>query len=305
MTREPRVTVVVLTHQRAAEVLTTLARLAALPERPRVIVVDNASTDGTAAMVATVFPHVRLLQAEANLGSSGRTFGAAMATRPYVAFCDDDASWLPGSLARAVAVLDAHPHVAAITGSVVVGLDRRPDPLSTLMAASPLTAGARALPGPAIIGMMATATMVRRQPFLDAGGFHPRYGIGGEEALLALDLRAAGWEVCYVPAVVVHHRPLPTGRAPAARRRTMVRNDLWTAWLRYPAGPALAATAGLLGRSVREHGPAVAAGALLAAARGWRWVRSERCALPAATMDDVRRVRRQQADDRTADGPTR
>jgi hypothetical protein len=112
-------------------------------------------------------------------------------------------------------MLDDHPRVAAIAGSVVVGPERRPDPLSTLMAQSPLTSTTEDLPGPRVLGLAAMATMVRRQPYLDVQGFHPQFGVGGEERLLVLDLRAAGWHVCFVPEVVVHHRRSTTAGTPS------------------------------------------------------------------------------------------
>ena len=56
MTADPRVAVVVITHQRRDEVLLALSRLLELPERPHVVVVDNGSTDGTAQAVAGRFP---------------------------------------------------------------------------------------------------------------------------------------------------------------------------------------------------------------------------------------------------------
>lgn len=48
MTADERISVVVITHNRRDELQRTLERLAALPEQPRVVVVDNASSDGTA-----------------------------------------------------------------------------------------------------------------------------------------------------------------------------------------------------------------------------------------------------------------
>jgi hypothetical protein len=48
-TGDPRLAVVMITHNRRAEVLRSLAHLSELPERPRIVVVDNGSTDGTAA----------------------------------------------------------------------------------------------------------------------------------------------------------------------------------------------------------------------------------------------------------------
>jgi hypothetical protein len=51
-----RVAVVVVTRNRLPELLTTLGHLRSLPERPQVVVVDNASTDGTARTVRKRFP---------------------------------------------------------------------------------------------------------------------------------------------------------------------------------------------------------------------------------------------------------
>src|SRR5581483_5855637 len=102
---DPRVGVVVLTYNRAAELLRTLQRLAALPEQPRIVVVDNASVDGTAALVGERFPDVLCLPLKENAGAAGRNYGIELCDRPYVALCDDDCWWEPGSLRRAADLL--------------------------------------------------------------------------------------------------------------------------------------------------------------------------------------------------------
>jgi hypothetical protein len=61
----------------------------------------------------------------------------------------------------------------------------------------------------------------------------------GEEALLAMDLAAAGHELSYVPSLTVHHLPEPSGRDPRGRRRLESRNRVLTALLRRP--PAVVA----------------------------------------------------------------
>ena len=85
------------------------------------------------------------------------------------------------------------------------------------MADSPLDAPVT-LPGRPILGLLAGATAFRRDAFMQAGGYHPRYFLGGEEALLALDLyRAGGWLV-YAPRLTVHHHPSPQRGAHARPR---------------------------------------------------------------------------------------
>jgi GT2 family glycosyltransferase len=155
------------------------------------------------------------------------------------------------------------------------------------MRASPLPVRA-ALPGPAVLGFVACGVVVRRSAFLEAGGFHGRFGIGGEEELLALDLAAAGWGLAYADDVVAHHHPA-VSRDPARRRRVQVRNALWTSWLRHPAADALGGTGRACLAALRD--PAARAG-LAEAARGLHWVLAERRPVGAELAADLRLLRR-------------
>jgi GT2 family glycosyltransferase len=96
---DPRIAVVMITHNRRDEVLASLDHLTRLPERPRIVVVDNASTDGTADAVARRYPQVEVLPARGNLGAAARNLGVRHVNAPYVALCDDDTWWEPGALA--------------------------------------------------------------------------------------------------------------------------------------------------------------------------------------------------------------
>lgn len=128
--------VVVLTYNRAATVLETLGNLAALDEPWPIVVVDNGSTDGTADQIAARFPDITLVRVPRNYGAAGRNFGVASIDTPYVAFCDDDTAWLPGSVARAVDVLQRYPSVGVVAAHVVVGPTRRDDTACEPMATS-------------------------------------------------------------------------------------------------------------------------------------------------------------------------
>jgi GT2 family glycosyltransferase len=273
---DPRVSVVVITHQRRDEVLLALSRLVALPEQPHVVVVDNGSTDGTAAAVAERFPQVELVASPENLGAIGRNVGVACVDTPYVAFCDDDTWWDPGSLRTAADVLDAHPRLAVVTARILVEPGGREDPIVPELRDSPVR-GADWLPGPALGSFLAGASVVRHEAFTEVGGFSERLWLGGEEELMAGDLAAAGWELCYLPALTVHHQA-SKARDSHRRRRDGIRNTLWTTWLRRPVRPALRRTVHLLRTLPRDR---VTAQGLLAAARGLPWVVRERRVLPA------------------------
>ncbi len=259
---DPAVTVVIATRNRVSELCRTLDQLAALPERPPVIVVDNASADGTARAVHDRYPDVDLVQLSRNRGAWARTAGAARARSRYVAFSDDDSWWEPGSLQRAGAVLDAFPRVGLLAASTLVGPAAAPDPLNAELAASPLPGPA--LPGPRILGFLACACVVRRSAFLAVGGFSALLLIGGEEELLAVDLAAAGWAACYVADVVARHFPSAV-RDTAGRNQLLARNKVLVAWLRRPAGVALASTGALVRAARRDAAAGRALAALLPA----------------------------------------
>jgi GT2 family glycosyltransferase len=235
----PRITVIVLTHNRVHEVTETVARLLALPERPPVIVADNGSTDATVETLRARFPSVRVVECGANLGAAGRNHAVAVAETDYVAFSDDDTWWEPGSLAHAVRVLDESPQVAVLNARVVVGENERADATCERMSASPLDSAG--LPGPLLTGYMAGACVFRRAAFLEAGGYEPRLFIGGEEELVSLDLLVRGHAMVYCDRLVVHHHPSPA-RDAGLRRRMLARNAAWVAWLRLPLPIALKAT---------------------------------------------------------------
>lgn len=246
---DPRVGVVLLTHNRRDDVLLTVARMRAVTRR--LVIVDNASADGTAEALAGRFPDVEVVRLADNRGAAGRNAGVARLQTPYVAFCDDDTWWSSGMLERAADALEAHPTLGLVTGTVLVEPGGRLDPTCLEMAQSPLlpTPG---LPGRPVLGFLCAATMVRRDAFLEAGGFEPRFFLGGEEALLAIDLATHGWALAYIEEVVVHHQPSP--RRDSGRRRGLLRrNALWTVWLRRPLSSALRVTASLL-RSARRDG---------------------------------------------------
>ncbi|RKT89116.1 Glycosyltransferase, GT2 family [Saccharopolyspora antimicrobica] len=270
-----RVSVVIVTHNRCAEVLRTLTHMTGLPEKPPIVVVDNGSNDGTSERIRTDFPDVRLLSHRENLGAVGRNWAVEHVSTPYVAFCDDDTTWQPGALGRAAAVLDRFGSVAAVMGRCLVEPDLHEDPLVPELRESPVPAP-HWLPGPALMSLMAGLTTFRVAAFREAGGFSPKLWLGGEEELLALDLVAAGWWLCWRPDIVIHHAPSPSRNA-RLRRQLGIRNTVLTAWLRRPVRDALRRSATVAASAPKDR---CTLAALVAAARATPWVLRERRVVP-------------------------
>jgi GT2 family glycosyltransferase len=256
------VTTVVITRDRLTDLLVSVPR-----HRGPVIVVDNGSQDGTVERLRAMDrPGLTVVSLARNLGAQARNLGVQLARTPLVAFADDDSWWAPGALDRAAELMAAHPRLGLITGRVLVGPEERLDPVCELMAASPLgppdadgaaTDGTR-LPGPEVLGFIACGAVVRREAFLEAGGFDDVVVFPGEEERLALDLASHGWFSCYVADVVAHHHPSTSRQVSDARAALITRNWLLTALMRRP-WPVVAARAGQALRSGRAGRRGVAA----------------------------------------------
>jgi GT2 family glycosyltransferase len=249
-----RMTFVIATHNRAAELATVTARLLDSTACP-IIVVDNASQDDSVPIMrrlaARSAQRLRLIELDSNRGAVGRNVGVAACRTPYVAFCDDDSWWTPDAPAIGAELFDRHHSVGLLAGSTIVWPERREDPFTTELANSAL--GRRPdLPGPSILGFMTCSAMVRKQAFEAAGGFSDILHFRGEEQLLALDLAASGWELCYCPDLVAIHQPSAKRATTTAQDARMLRNAVLTTWMRRPMRHCLRATGTLMRAALRD-----------------------------------------------------
>ncbi|MDI3330868.1 MAG: glycosyltransferase [Micrococcus sp.] len=267
-----------ITYNRCSEALQAIDRALALPERPAVYVVDNGSSDGTAEAIRERFgadPRLTLIVSRQNLGAVGRNVAVDVVPTEFVAFCDDDTWWEPGALQAAVEALAAHPRLGVVTARILVEPGAREDPINAELLHSPVR-GPDWLPGPALGSFLAGASVMRTQAFRQVGGFSRRLWLGGEEELMAADLATAGWELCHLPHVVVHHQASKV-RDPHLRRRHGLRNTLWFTWLRRPLPAAVRRSWQVLSTAPRDR---VTLDAVADALRGAGWVLRERRVLP-------------------------
>ncbi len=128
MTRQestiPEVSVVVPTRNRREMLRRTLVTILGQVEVSiEVIVVDEASDDGTVEMVRSIGdPRIRVVQHEVARGlPSARNSGIAAARAPWIAFCDDDDMWAPDKLAAQLRSLARSPQAAwSVCGAIWV-----------------------------------------------------------------------------------------------------------------------------------------------------------------------------------------
>jgi GT2 family glycosyltransferase len=248
MDQSPRTSFVIATRDRAEDLAETLTRLLDTTPYP-ITVVDNGSHDRTRDITAEFSGRdpgrVVLLALSGNRGAVARNIGVAACRTPYVAFCDDDSWWQPDAIEIGEIEFDRHPDLAVLAARTVVEPGGRTDPFCDELANSPL-GHLNGLPGPSILGFQSCAAMVRKTAFESVGGFSPVLHFRGEEQLLAVDLAAAGWQLCYCDRMVAFHRPSLRRSAPAAQRARVLRNDFLTSCMRRPLPVCLAASTKLM-----------------------------------------------------------
>ncbi len=247
---DPRVTVVVVTHERPKGLAGVLQQLRQLPEQPRLIVLDNASRHASAVARIASLHGADLVRSDHHLGASACNRVVARVITPHVAFCDDGTWWSDGALKAASDLLDEYPHIGAINGRVLVGSSEIEHPCCERMQHSLLDS--TGLPGPALIAFMSNAVVMRTRAFRHAGGYEPAMFDGAEEALIGLSLAALGWRIVYAQDVILHQLtclPCRTAGSPTLAAR----NRLWVAWLRLPWPDAWRETRAVLSGAWRGH----------------------------------------------------
>lgn len=189
MSALPRVSVVVPCFNTERYIAATLrAVLAQAGAELEVIVVDDCSTDGSAALVEREFPQVRLIR-RANAGvAAARNAGIAAATARWVAFCDADDIWLPDKLVAQFEAMAAMPgcRMSYAAWQVWPSDEAAPDPalLEQVAAESqdtPRWAGATGWLYPELLldCVVWTSTVLMRRDLLDEiGGFDTELRIG-------------------------------------------------------------------------------------------------------------------------------
>lgn len=278
-----RASIVIATRNRRPQLLATLERLTGLDDVREIVVADNGSRDGTVEAIRRRFHHVRVLPLSRNFGAYARTIAARTVESPYIAFCDDDTWWLPGSISRGADVLDRDERIALLNACVTVERSGSIDDACRAMSA----AAPDGFPGTPIMFFMAGASIARRSAFLRCGGYEKRFVIGGEETLLALEFHRRGWLVRYLPEMHVRHAACPLERDDAHRRYLLMRNRLWVAWMRYRRGSAWRATIETV-RCARKD--CAARAALLDAFRGLAWAMSNRDPIDPPLQRQIDRV---------------
>jgi GT2 family glycosyltransferase len=219
---EVSTTVVVVTWRGAAHITACLAALAAQDRPHRTLVVDNASDDGTASLLAG---H-EVLRLPRNAGYAGALAEAlSVVDTPFTAWLNDDTMPAPDWLSTLEDALVKTPEAAAM-GSRMELPDGTPQSLGVRLTAdghgSDLTEPARD-----VFGFCGGAVLLRTDTLREIGGVPADFFCYYEDTDTAWRLRLAGWDVRQAPgARVVHHHGASTKPGSPLFHRWNERNRL-------------------------------------------------------------------------------
>ncbi len=195
--------------------------------RVEVLVVDNASKDGSAAMVAEEFPEVRLTALDTNLGfAAANNVAFRQASGRYVVLLNSDAFLGEATLFRAVLLMDSRPQVG-LAGALLVGRDGHWQPSARLFPSIcndllALTGLSSRFPRSKFFGradrswadpeeasetdwVPGAFSIIRRSVLEEVGHFDEHFFLYYEEVDLCRRIKAAGFSVAYWPELKVVH----------------------------------------------------------------------------------------------------
>jgi N-acetylglucosaminyl-diphospho-decaprenol L-rhamnosyltransferase len=244
-----------------------------------VVVVDNASSDGSVEAVRRADPETRIVETGANLGfGSAANRGVATTASPYVLILNPDTVVEPGTVKALSAALDRDPGLAVVgprmenpDGSLYPSVRRFPAMgvalghafLGLVWPANPYTRRYRMLdldhdqPAADVDWVGGACLLVRRSAFDTVGGFDEAYFMYVEDVDLCWRLGRAGWRVGYEPGGRVVHALGGSSRTVPYRMIAEHHRSL----LRFVSKSTGGARRGLL--------PAVAAGLALRTVAAW------------------------------------
>ncbi len=230
-----QLSVVIVTRDRSddlRELLLSLRR----QTRPadEIIVVDNASADGTWEMLRADFAEVKAIRADQNLGCpGGRNVGLKAAAGDIAVCLDDDLVVGDDALALFAASLECDERLGVVFGQVI-------SYEGGVLPKWAYSAGPRPQQRCYTYSFSGGVAALRTQALDEVGYYPDDFVRQGEELDLSYRLLDRGWRILYDPQIVCRHKVSPWGRLPPHIAFYNTRNALWICWRNLPLPAAFA-----------------------------------------------------------------
>jgi len=200
-----------------------------------IIVVDNASVDGSVEMIKREFPQVKIIQSKENLGfAGGNNLALKKAQGKYILFLNSDTQVKPDAFQKMISFMDSDPKIGAATAKTMLvsgGMDPDchrgfPTPWASICYFLGLE---KLFPKSKIFGQyhqfyldlnkiheidagFGTFMFIRRQALTEVGSWDENYFFYGEDLDLFYRIKKAGWKVMFYPEpLLIHHKGASSG----------------------------------------------------------------------------------------------
>lgn len=193
--------------------------------RSEIIVVDNASSDGSADAIRSAFPQIKVIESGRNAGfGGGNNLAMKEAKGQYLLLINTDAFLRSGAVRELTGYLERHPKVALVgprllngDGSLQPSCYRFPAPwrawvenlyISSLFGSESSLGDYRQWPHDReriVDWVVGACCLVRREVYDQVGGFDEHFFMYAEETDWQRRMRVAGWEIGFTPAAPVMH----------------------------------------------------------------------------------------------------
>lgn len=186
-----------------------------------IVLVDNASTDGSADYLQSKYTDFKLIRSQKNSGiAGGNNLGIQAAAGRYILLLNNDTIVLPGSIDQTVAFLESHPEAGGVGGNLLnpdgsfqSGYFRFPNLWHLFLISTKIGQLFRQnypshprSDSIKEVDWMSTAFMTfRRAALFETGLVDERYFIYSDESDLQLRMWKAGWKIYYLPEVETIH----------------------------------------------------------------------------------------------------
>ncbi len=252
---DPLVSIIMLSYNRMQDVLESLAEIANI-EYPNleVVVVDNASTDGTVEAVterskewknaAGESLRIHLLSLPKNIGVAAYNRGIAHSSGEYLVIIDDDSYPHSQAIRRMVDVFQVNPQLGVVAFDV-----RHEDSKASVPVPSPdnwMGGPMKPIEQPYLMSFNGAGCGVRRSVLPVHGLYAENFFLYNNELDAAYRIWDQGYEIQFFKEIVAYHRQSLTNRTSKRAPFFYVRNAFWIAWTHLPLTHMLRVTGLLL-----------------------------------------------------------
>jgi len=223
----PLVSVIILTWKRLDDLLETIAEVKrGTYKNIEIIVVDNASFDGTEEIIKKQYPEIRLFCLPENIGIAGYNVGMKEAKGEYIVLLDSDSFPEKDCIEKMVSCFEQTPDLG-VAAFDVRNYEYRNKDIHPADHAGHLSEIAAT-------GYNGAGVGIRKECLRNAGYLYEPFFLYMNEQDHSLRILKSGYKIILFPGLIAYHKQSPVGRSNERMAYFYTRNLLWLIWRNFP-----------------------------------------------------------------------